>query len=242
MPEAKSPALASFAQQVEALRESRMPPKVGVMIPTYMRPDLLRSCVAQFALQTRQPDIICVHQNGVSDSYRWAVEDLGGVVPTIKWLHTAVQLPQHQWYSIPLKHLIEQGCSHIFWADHDHLYLRTHIEKGLEDLKDFDFSVSPRCGLLYTKSNAYRYNAEVNFTSHAPGGMSSTMCFTRKFAKVLLADIEEDKDHYYTDNVVAKVTMPKFRCKVSDRLTSIYHSHEGSLTSHEWVARTFGEE
>src|SRR4051812_28173402 len=232
MPEARSPALASFAQQVEALREGRMPPKVGVMIPTYMRPDLLRFCVTQFALQTRQPDIICVHQNGVSDSYRWAIEDLpGGAMPTIAWLHTAVQLPQHEWYSIPLKHLIEQGCSHIFWADHDDLYLRTHIEKGLEDLKDFDFSVSPRCGLLFTRANEYRYSPEVKLTSHAAGGMSSTMCFTRKFAKVLLADIEADNDHITTDKVVAGVTMPKFRCKVSDRFTSIYHSHEGALTA-----------
>ena len=241
MPEERNPALAGFAAQVEALRESRTPTRVGVMIPTYNRPDLLRSCVMQFAAQSRVPDFICVHQNGVSDSYRWVVDDLR-IGSQIVWLHTPAQLPQHQWYSVPLKYLIEHGCSHFFWADHDDLYLREHVERGLEDLKDFDFSVSPRCGLLFTKASDYRYSPEVNFTSHAPGGMSSTMCFNRTFAKVLLADIEADTANHYTDNVVAKVTMPKFRCKVSNRLTSVYHAHEGSVTSNEWVARAFGDD
>ena len=98
----KDPALAGFAAQVQALRESRLPAKVGVMIPTYNRPDLLRSCFLQFAAQSRAPDVICIHQNGVSDSYRWAIADLR-VPAQIGWLHTPAQLPQHQWYSIPLQ-------------------------------------------------------------------------------------------------------------------------------------------
>ena len=240
MPDERSPQLSRFAQEVQGLRESRLPAKVGVLVPTYNRPDLARLAVLQFAHQSRPPEIICVHQNGVSDSYQWAVADLR-VGPRIAWLHTNAQLPQHQWYSIPLRYLIEQGCTHFFWADHDDLYLREHVEKGLEDLKAFDFSVSPRCSLLFTKADDYRYNPEVNFTSHAPGGMSSTMCFNRRFARELLADIESDKDTYYTDNVVAKVTMPKFRCKVSQRLTAVYHSHQGSLTSQGWIANAFGE-
>jgi hypothetical protein len=239
MPE-RDPALSSFAQQLGALRERRLPAKVGVMIPTYNRPDLARSCVLQFALQSRAPDFICVHQNGASQSYRWCVDDVR-VAPQIAWLHTNAQLPQHRWYSIPLRWLIDNDCTHYFWADHDDLYLRDHIEKGLEDLKDFDFSVSPRCGLLFTKASDFRYNPQVNFTSHAPGGMSSTMCFNRRFARQLLADIEADSESHYTDNVVAKVTMPKFRCKISDRHTSVYHSHGGSITSGDWVPRAFGD-
>jgi hypothetical protein len=235
-----SGALSSFAQQVDALREQRLPPKVGVMIPTYNRPDLARFCVLQFAAQSRPPDIICVHQNGVADSYQWAVADLR-VAPKIAWLHTNAQLPQHQWYSIPLRRLLEEGCTHFFWADHDDLYLHDHVEKGLADLRDFDFSVSPRCGLLFTRAADYRYNPEVNFTSHAPGGMSSTMCFTRRFARELLEDIEADTSNQYTDNVVANVTMPKFRCKAGDRLTAVYHSHGGSVTSRDWLPRAFGD-
>lgn len=234
------PALSSFAQQVQALREQRLPPKVGVMVPTYNRPDLARFAVMQFAMQSRAPDFICVHQNGVADSYDWCVADLR-VASKVAWLRTNAQLPQHQWYSIPLRWLLEAGCTHIFWADHDDLYLRDHVEKGLEDLKDFDFSVSPRCGLLFTRASDFRYNPEVNFTSHAPGGMSSTMCFNRRFAQQLLADIEADTGTHYTDNIVAHVTMPKFRCKVSQRLTSIYHSHQGSVTSNHWLPDAFGD-
>jgi hypothetical protein len=236
-----SPALSRFAQEVESLREARMPAKVGVMVPTFNRPDLARSCVLQFAAQSRAPDIICVHQNGVSDSYQWAVADLK-TASRIAWLHTPQQIPQHQWYSIPLRYLIEHGCTHFFWADHDDLYLREHVERGLGDLKSFDFSTSPRCGLLFTRATDYRYNPEVDFTSHAPGGMSSTMCFNRRFAQQLLADIEADQSNQYTDNIVAHVTMPKFRCHVSQRHTSIYHSHEGSVTSHHWLPRAFGDD
>lgn len=239
MPEA-NPRLSEFARQVHQLRQERLPERVGVILPTYRRPDLLRAAVLQFAAQSRPPDIICVHQNGPGDSYYWCVEDMD-IVPRIVWLHTAAQLPQHQWYSIPLRYLLDQECTHFFWADHDDLYLREHVQQGLDDLETFDFSVSPRCGLLFTRASDYRYNPEVDFTSHAPGGMSSTMCFKRGFARELLADIEGDTSHPYTDNVVAKVTMPKFRCKVSNRRTTVYHSHGGSLTSSEWLQRAFGE-
>lgn len=233
-------ALARFAQDVEALKQARLPTKVGVMVPTYNRPDLARFAVLQLAHQSRPPDIICVHQNGHSDSYHWAVADLH-VQPQVTWLQTNSQLRQHDWYAIPLRRLIEADCTHFFWADHDDLYLFDHVERGLADLADFDFSVSPRCGLLFTKPSDWRYNPEVNFTSHAPGGASSTMCFNRRFAIALLADITNDRTHQYTDNVVAHVTMPKFRCKVSDRLTCIYHSHEGSVTSAGWLPAAFGE-
>lgn len=212
--------------------------KVGVMVPTFNRPDLARLCVLQLTAQSRPPDLICVHQNGHPESYHWAIADLRTGAELV-WLHTPHRLPQHQWYAAPLRHLIGQGCTHFFWADHDDLYLHEHIARGLDDLRDFDFSVSRRCGLLYTKPSEFRHAHEVDFTVHAPGGMSSTMCFTRAFARELLADITRDTEHHYTDNVVAKVTMPKFRCQVSSRNTAIYHAHEGSVSSHPWLAKAF---
>lgn len=208
------------------------------MVPTFNRPDLLRSCVLQLAAQSRPPDVICIHQNGNPQSYQWAVADLR-IGCDLVWLHTPQQLPQHQWYAIPLRFLIERDCTHFFWADHDDLYLRDHIERGLAELQDYDFSVSHRSALLYTKSADFRYSPEVEFTVHAPGGMSSTMCFNRAFAQQLLADITSDTQHHYTDNVVAHVTMPKFHCLRSSRCTAVYHAHEGSLTSQHWLAKTF---
>lgn len=214
------------------------PAKVGVMVPTFNRPDLLRSCVLQLAAQSRLPDVICVHQNGHPTSYDWAIADLR-TASQLVWLHTPHRIEQHQWYAIPLRYLLEQGCTHFFWTDHDDLYLRDHIAQSLQDLEDFDFSVSNRCGVLYTKAADFRYSREVEFTAHAPGGMSSTMCFNRRFAEQLLVDITLDRQHHYTDNVVAHVTMPRFRCRLSSRRTCIYHAHEGSLTSHPWLAKAF---
>ena len=213
--------------------------RVGVMVPTFNRPDLLRSCVLQLTAQSRPPDLICVHQNGCPDPYHWCIADVL-TASDVVWLHTPRKLPQHQWYSIPLQFLIERGCTHFFWTDHDDLYLRDHIERGLEDLCDADFSVSRCSGLLVTKPSDYHYVADVEFTSHAPGGMSSTMCFNRAFALQLLADLAGDTQHPYADNVVAHLTMPKFRCRLSTRRTAIYHSHEGSVSSSVWLAKTFG--
>ncbi|MBE7939760.1 MULTISPECIES: hypothetical protein [Ramlibacter] len=213
--------------------------RVGALVPTYRRPDLLRACVLQLAAQSRPPDLICVHQNGSPDSYEWAVADLA-IHPRVAWLHTPQQLPQHQWYARPLRWLLDAGCTHFFWIDHDDLYLSNHVALGLADLAEADFSVSPDCGLLFTRAHDYRYNPEVHFNAHAPGGMSATMCFNRVFAAALLADIEADTQHHYTDNVVAHVTMPRFRCRISSRHTAIYHAHEGSQTSAGWLDDAFG--
>lgn len=242
MPELPTATLTQFALDVAALKEAKArdaaATKVGVLVPTFNRPDLARACVLQLASQSRPPDIICIHQNGHPDSYEWAVADLR-TASQLVWLHTPRTIAQHQWYAVPLRHLLDSGCTRFFWADHDDLYLRDHIERGLQDLQDHDFSVSPRCGLLYTRAADFRYAPEVEFTVHAPGGMSSTMCFNRPFAQALLDDIASDTQHQYTDNVVAKVTMPKFRCRVASRLTTVYHSHQGSITSSHWLPAAF---
>ncbi len=65
------------------------------------------------------------------------------------------------------------------------------------------------------------------------------MCFTRAFARLLLADITNDTQYQYTGNVVAQVTMPRFRRRIARRNTCIYHSHEGAVTSSHWLANAF---
>jgi hypothetical protein len=179
-----------------------------------------------------------VHQNGNPVAYDWAVADLR-IASQLVWIHTPEKIEQHQRYAIPLRFLLQRQCTHFFWADHDDLYLRDHVILSLQDLQEFDFSVSSRCGLLYIKAVDFRYANEVDFTVHAPGGTSSIMCFNRRFAEQLLLDIVQDREHHYTDNVVAHVTMPKFRCRVSNRGACIYHAHEGSVTSHPWLAKAF---
>jgi len=108
--------------------------KIGIMIPTYNRPDLIRRSVLQFITQTRKPDVICVHQNGNGDSYEWAIEDLRLWVNII-WITTPTQLRQNDWYAVPLTYLINDGCDIFFWVDHDDIYQINHVERCVNELK-----------------------------------------------------------------------------------------------------------
>jgi hypothetical protein len=213
-------------------------PRVGVMIPTYRRPDLARASVLQWLVQSLQPHCICVHQNGSDESYAWCIEDLAGL-GRIDWIHTAERIPQNQWYLVPLQHLLAQGCTHFFWADHDDIYLRDHAALCVAELDGFDFSVASHCGTLYLKDDDYRFVPTMHFTAHSTGGMSSSMAFTRGFAEQLAADLESDTKMQYADNVLALDTLPKFRRLVSDRRTTVYVSHGGSLTSAGWLDGVF---
>ena len=213
--------------------------RVGVMIPTYRRPDLARACVLQWLVQSLPAHCICVHQNGSADSYAWSVDDLRSL-GRIDWLHTPERIPQHQWYGVPLRHLLDAGCTHFFWADHDDWYLRDHAARCVAELGDADFSVASHCGTLYLKHDDYRYDPTMHFTAHSTGGMSSSMAFTRAFAERLADDLARDTTLQYADNVLALTTLPHFQRLVSERRTTVYVSHRGSLTSAGWVDGVFG--
>lgn len=211
---------------------------IGVMIPTFRRPDLLRACVLQWLVQSRPPDLICVHQNGNADSYEWCVDDLRPL-GRIEWLHTPERIPQHQWYARPLRRLLAEGCAQFFWADHDDLYRRDHVAQCIAELAGCDFTVSDRCGVLYLAHDDYRFVPQSNFTVHAPGGMSASMAFNRRFAEALADDLEADQQHHYSDNVLAHVTLPRFAKLVSGRRTTVYVSHRGSVSSAGWLDAVF---
>lgn len=209
-------------------------PRIGVMIPTHRRPDLARACVLQWLVQTLPPHCVCVHQNGSAETYDWCVQDLRAL-GRIRWIHTPETLPQHQWYAVPLQALLDEGCTHFFWADHDDWYRRDHAERALRDLAHADFSVASHCGLLYLRHDDYRWEPATHFTAHSTGGMSSSMAFTRAFAEQLAADLAAHPELQYADNVLALVTLPRFRHHVSDRQSTVYVSHRGSLTSAAWL-------
>ena len=214
--------------------EATNPPRVGVMIPTYRRPDLARACVLQWLVQTLPPHCICVHQNGSDESYAWAVDDLHGL-GRIRWIHTPARIAQHEWYRVPLQALLDEGCTHFFWADHDDWYRRDHAEQAVRDLAEADFSVASRCGTLYLRDADYRWEPDETFSAHSTGGMSSSMAFTRPFAERLVADLASHPEMQYADNVLALATLPHFRHHLSERRTTVYVSHAGSLTSADWL-------
>jgi glycosyltransferase involved in cell wall biosynthesis len=216
-----------------------MQPKVGVMIPTYKRPDLLRQAVIQWTVQTVKPDVLCINQNGSEDSYEWVIEDLKPLI-NIQWMHVPASIKQHYWYAYPLTQLLLDKCDVFLWADHDDIYYRDHIEKKLQALEGHDFTLSDTCGVLFLKPQDYKYQLPEKFTAHAPGGMSSSVAFNRKFAVALLDDLLKDEQYYYSDNVMAFTTMPKFDKNVTHDVTTVYVSHKGSHSSGHWAESVLG--
>lgn len=216
-------------------------PKVGVMTPTYNRPDYIRATLLQMAAQTRLPHVVCVHQNGHPDSYEWCIVDLTLPFELI-WLHSPEKLPQHDWYKRPLKRLLDEGCTHFFWADHDDTYLERHVEVSLADLAAADFRISRYADVIYLDGRKMVWHRRVDFSQlHGPGGMSASMAFTRPFAERLLSELEQDTDTYYSDNVVSKKVQPHFRCFASDEVTTRYMCHPGTVSSSHWVKAILGD-
>jgi hypothetical protein len=212
--------------------------KVGVMIPTYRRPDLARRAVLQWIVQTRKPDLLCVHQNGNEESYEWAVEDLKPLI-NIKWIHSPNNTPQHYWYLIPLSYLLREGCDAFFWGDHDDIYFTNHVETSLNNLQGSDITLNDTCGVLYVDDKDYRYQTPAPFKAHAPGGMSSSMAFNKDFALRLQYDLMADTEYYYSDNVVAFKTMPGLEVKRASNVTTLYVCHKGTHSSSHWTESIF---
>lgn len=211
-----------------------MSEKVGVFLPTFNRPDLVRACVLQWMVQSRCPDIIVIHQNGSPESYEWAVADLKELMP-IEWLFTPEKLPPVEWYRRPLQRLIELDCTHFFWADHDDLYWRQHIETRLDELDSCDLSLSNRNSILYHRGGEFQFQRRVQFVSHPAGGMSASMAFNRSFAQALHQDFLDHPELEYADCAVSEYTAPRFRRLISNQQTTVYVSHEGSQTSATWL-------
>lgn len=207
--------------------------KVGVMIPTYKRPDLARRAALQWIAQTRKPDVICFHQNGSDESYEWAVEDLKQFIP-IKWLHISKTLTQNLWYLLPLAYLLQEGCDVYMWGDHDDVHLSDHVEKSIFNLKGYDVTVSNNCAILYVKDTGYHYQPPKEFNINPTGGMASSMAFNKAFAQQLKEDLMHDSTRP-ADNVVAYTTMPNFKKYVSNDATTIYVSHPGTVSTPTWA-------
>ena len=245
--EKQGPSMQQFASK---------PPRVGVMTPTFGRPDMIRFLVAQMALQQRVPDVLCIHENGMEKSYRWAVEDYIrdlGVSMVIDWIQSPRRLLRDEWYLVPLDALLHRHkCDIIFWCDHDDFYRVDHIANGIRLLTSSenppDFAINSKADLLIVRGDSsYDYYPGVAFSVHAPGGMSSSMCFNFSFGKQLLEDLSVNnqarsgcRPHLsHSDQVVKNVTMPKFCCTSFDQhATTIYHCHQGTVSTSHWIAKT----
>jgi len=221
--------------------------KIGIITPTCNRPDMARFLALQMQNQSRRPDLVCFHQNGTQESYEWALSDLSLDYEYI-WLHTDHIIPQDEWYLRPLEKLIKSECTHYFWCDHDDFYNREHISKSVEIIVNgdsdgsYDFIVNSRCGFLKLSKPPY-HTANRIFKLHAPDGMSSSMCFNRKFAEELAIDIRNNKNenkYKFTDQVVGWITKKKFRSiAYSDQPpTTTFVVHGQNRSCSHWLDRT----
>jgi glycosyltransferase involved in cell wall biosynthesis len=215
--------------------------RIGVFAPTHDRPGFARTLAMQMAMQVKKPDVLCFHQNGDPESYQWAIADLP--LPfTARWIHTPESIPQDEWYSHPLEVLLDDGCTHFFWCDDDDIYRSDHLDRSMMMLTDkedpCDFVVNGYSGMLFMRKAGYEYLPCQRFSAHAPGGMSSSMAFNRAFAEELFQDLIHNQGQlYFADQVVANVTMPKFRCKLDERQSpsTIYLCHPGADSSKHWL-------
>lgn len=212
--------------------------KIGIFVPTYNRPDLIRYCLLQLAAQTKKPDVVAVHQNGNPKSYKTIIEDLDWPF-NIKWIHTKHKIREHEWYRIPLNYLIDEGCDLFFWVDHDDFYSKDHIKTAFYELKKYDFRISKGSNFIAidTSLNKFKICKTNQFRGHIPGGMSASIAFNKNFAIELEKKLLEDKNQRHSDAVLAKEVMPKFKCLISKNKTTTYVCHPGSVTSNSWVNR-----
>ena len=211
--------------------------KIGVMTPTYNRPDCIRSLVLQMQNQSMHPDVLAIHHNGNAQSYQWAIADITTDIEIV-WLHTPAVITQSQWYSVPLAHLIAADCSHFFWCDHDDFYYREHIENSVVTLNagKFDHVVNHTCDLVLLKKSQFEFIPKNPVTYNPTGGMASSMCFNRQFADELLRDLNACHVQPNADGVVATVTMPKFKCHATQRVSTAYVAHATTVSTPHWVS------
>lgn len=215
--------------------------RIGAFMPTHGRPDLALAALLQLAMQSRIPNVVAVFQNGDAVSYESLVCGDRDWPFRIEWIFSPDKLKQHEWYRRPLQHLIDAGCDQFLWIDHDDLYHANHVAQCEEDLATHDFRISLYAHVLYIDQGRYKLRERVRFTSHAPGGMCTSMAFNRKFALALAQDLSLDRQHHYANQVVAQVTMPRFDCHLSDQLSTTYVAHRGAVTSAKWVDAALDE-
>ena len=209
---------------------------IGVFIPTTNRPDFIRQTILQIQNQSQKPHIVVVHQNGNNESYEWAVKDLK-INFEIVWIHTKKKLANaHLWYLPALHNLILRKCDSYFWMDHDDIYLRDHIKEGQKVLKINDFGINKICGRLILDSPP-KYEEQTKIP-HAPGGMTSSMCFNYTFAKdlmnKLLLDLKSKNPKKYPDQILAEM-LPKYKVGFSKKVTTVYVCHSKTVSSYHWL-------
>lgn len=145
-------------------------------------------------------------------------------------------LPPVEWYRRPLAYLMDMGCTHYFWGDHDDIYMRDHVQTRLRELDHHDYMIAEFSSILAVKRNDYHMDGRVKFVNQPTGGHASSVAFNFPFAKQLHQSFLDQPDAPYADNVLGELAKSgQFTVAESPRVTTMYLAHGGTVTSHEWV-------
>ncbi len=221
--------------------------KIGAYITTHNNPLFLRFALLQVLAQTTRPNVVAIHQNNHHPSYLWAVGDLIGPAQRDGMQFLNLESPHldrvQDWYLIPIRVLIDQGCDYFFKCDHDDIYYNFHIARLLQALQSgFDFVINRNAGrLVLAPGKPYEYLPSADFSeTHAPGGMSGSWAFTRAFAIQNVHDLAAaPTDRCWEDQITAWETLPRFEGKISriesDAPSTCYVSYGGNVSSAHWA-------
>lgn len=159
-------------------------------------------------LQTKKPDTIAIHQNGLLSKAEWAFSDLlpdnGSIEKYFRYTNGVVKEPF--FYLTPLKALYQLGCTHFAKIDDDDLYYTHHLDtlynyfpetydyydllSPKEQEKEYHVDiVTPKYGdVLEPKFPIFK---NIDWFFNPTKAMSDSVMFNRKFAEAYIALMEK---------------------------------------------------
>ncbi len=164
---------------------TQQPTKIGVYLCSSKSPTFMRSCVAQMMLQSRVPDTIAIHQNGLGSNAEWAINDL--IPPTVERYFRCTNgiVKEPFFYLTPLKALYQMGCTHFAKVDDDDIFYSNHLETLFSYFEAGGVDiVTPKYGdVLEPKFPRFK---NIDWFFNPTKAMSDSVMFNRKFAEAYI--------------------------------------------------------
>jgi len=170
--------------------------KLGVYVCSSKSPVFIRSCIAQIVLQSKKPDCIAIHQNGLLSNWDWAFSDIIPSSIEVYSRHTKGIVKEPFFYLTPLKALYVMGCTHFAKVDDDDIFYSNHLETlfsyfnqqgqatcDLEYKTEPDI-VTPKYGdVLEPKFPRFK---NIDWFFNPTKAMSDSVMFNRRFAEAYI--------------------------------------------------------
>ena len=221
--------------------------RIGGYVAAHNNPLFLRLTLLQILAQTVKPHVVAVHQNNHYTDYLWAVEDLIPVAQVQGIQVINIHNPQaprpREWFAVPIRRLLDEGCDYFFKFDHDDIYYSNHVARLLEFLTaGYDYVINKVVGkLVLAPGKPYDYDPHCDFGQiHSPGGMSGSVAFSRRFAIQNLRDLESETSGMdWEDNITTQKTLSSFAGNVmrltDQKPTTCYVAYGGNASSAHWA-------